>query len=57
MDSKVFDFLLEHDHGKIQVRNVPSMHSIRQRVYMIYRERFTSWEVTRKETKERRSDH
>ena len=58
MDRKVFDGILENDHGKKNtVRNVSSIRSIRQRVYMISRDTFTSWAVTTKETKVRGSGH
>jgi hypothetical protein len=32
----LIDLILEHDHGKIQAAKLPSMHSMRQWVHMIF---------------------
>ena len=52
-DSKIFDLILALDHGKIQEAKLPSIHSTRQRVYMILIGNFTL--VVN--TKVRGSDH
>ena len=46
LDSKVFDFILGHEHGKIQARAHQAYIQLDMFVHDSYRETFTMWAVT-----------